>query len=381
LITIDLHNLQTDWSDAASRVADVLAQGGIAVVPTDTVYGLAAAANNEASLQKLMRLKGRSENHPFALAFSCREAVADFCGELSPLASRFARRVFPGPVSIVLDIAPDDNDFCRLPLFVQRHVSARTKTADTVCCRIPDHPLTQTVLGELGTPVILTSANRSGAGESQSVDQILADLGGGVDIAVSDGILTNPKPSTILKITDNEYSILRQGSITETTIKRLAATVFLFVCTGNICRSPMAERICEAVLAEKLHCRSGELEEFGYAVLSAATLGQDGNPASANAVAVMQEYGIDLSGHKSQRLTQQAVLFADYIYVMTREHRNIILSQWHDADSRIQVLRTDGGDIADPYGGTLAEYRYCAEQIKREIDKRLTLAFHADVDI
>jgi protein-tyrosine phosphatase len=380
LIHIDLQNPHTDWSETASYVADVILKGGIAVLPTETVYGLAARAADENALRKLIQIKGRSENHPFALAFSCSEAVADFCGELSPLACRFARRTLPGPVSLVLDVSQNENELYRLPEFVQQHVTKKnTGENPSVCCRVPGHPFTQTVLGSMlnerglnkngGEPVILTSANRSGNGESVSIEQILADLSG-TAIAVADGILTAPKPSTVLKVSGSQYTILREGSISAATINRLAATVLLFVCTGNICRSPMAECLCESILASQQGCGIDELERLGYAVLSAGISCNSGNPASADAVAVMKEYGLDLSGHQSQRLTQQAVQFADFIYVMTREHREWILSQWHNADSRLQVLRTDGGDVPDPYGSSIETYRHCGELIKREIIKR-----------
>jgi protein-tyrosine phosphatase len=65
------------------------------------------------------------------------------------------------------------------------------------------------------------------------------------------------------------------------------------------------------------------------------------------------------------------VRFADFIFTMTRHHRENILSKWHNVDSRLNVLRRDGGDIADPIGSSMNAYRVCAEQIRMEIDRRL----------
>ena len=335
-------------------------------MPTETVYGLAVRLTDSAAVKKLIELKGRNQNHPFALAFSGTDTIEDICPEMSPFALRLARRCLPGPVSLVLDIPPESM-FWRLPTETQQAVSLQS----TVCCRVPDHPLLSTALSELNEPVVLTSANKSGQGEIANVDQIIAELGSGIDILLDDGPLSSPKPSTIVKITGNDFVVLREGVIRTETIRRLSALMILFVCTGNTCRSPMAEYLCEKLLAERLNCTPDTLEQHGIVVLSAGVSAVTGQSASANAVAVLNEYGIDLSPHRSLLLNETHVRFADFIFTMTRNHRADILSKWHNVDSRLNVLRKDGTDIADPIGSSMDAYRTCAEEIRMAIERRL----------
>ena len=85
----------------------------------------------------------------------------------------------------------------------------------------------------------------------------------------------------------------------------------------------------------------------------------------------MKRQGIDLSDHRSQQLNETHVRFADHIFAMTRGHREAILSYWPGVDTRLNVLRTDGGDISDPIGGSEGAYESCADQLELEIGKRL----------
>jgi len=377
---INLRLSDCNWNAAVSKTVDVLLSGGVVVVPTETVYGLAVRLNDSQAVRKLFELKGRNNHHPFALAFSSADAIEDVCSKMSPLALRLARRCLPGPVSLVLDVPPDSL-FWKLPPEIRQAVSQQS----TICCRVPDHPLLLPVLGELNEPIVLTSANKSGQGESTRVEQIIADLGNGIDLLIDDGPLTSPKPSTIVKIIGNDtvnndtvnngYAILREGALKANTIKRLTALMILFICTENTCRSPMAEYLCEKMLAERLQCPVEALEQHGIVVLSAGLTATEGEPATANAVEVLKEYGIRAGDHRSLLLNETHVRFADFIFTMTRQHREKILSKWHNVDSRLCVLRTDGGDILDPLGSSLSIYRTCVEQIRTEIN-RLALLDH-----
>ncbi len=365
---IDLRSGQSSLEAAVCTTVDVLRAGKIAVLPTETVYGLAVRAGDAEAVDRLVKVKGRPEGHPFALAFPSVRAVSDFVPEMSELAQRLARRCWPGPVSLVLDVSDRSSEFHSLPQSVQKIVSQDL----SVSFRVPNHPLTLAALGELNEPVILTSANRSGRDDATTAKEIASQLGEGIDLLVDDGPLVEakPKPSTIVKIDGDHYSVLREGVVKASTIEKLAARMILFVCTGNTCRSPMAERLCEKLLAQKLGCDVDDLENHGYVVLSAGIAAGFDAPANCHAQSVMESRGLDLSDHRSQQLNETHIRFADHIFALTRNHREAILSQWPSADMRMNVLRLDGGDIADPIGGSESVYETCARQLEVEIEKR-----------
>jgi protein-tyrosine-phosphatase len=132
----------------------------------------------------------------------------------------------------------------------------------------------------------------------------------------------------------------------------------VFVCTGNICRSPLAEALLRAALKE----RGVE----GVDVSSAGTGAWDGAPASEGAYLVGLERGLDLSGHRARLLTREVVEQADLILTMARHHRARV--QELGGEGRVHVLgeyagrSPDEGEVSDPFGGDLDVYRQtCAE--------------------
>lgn len=139
----------------------------------------------------------------------------------------------------------------------------------------------------------------------------------------------------------------------------MTAQRILLVCTGNTCRSPMAEVIARDLLAG----------QPGVSVSSAGVFAGEGAPASAEAVEAMAAEGLDLSGHRSQPLTAQLVEEADVIFTMTEAHRQAVLSAVPDADGKTQRLDPQQ-DVADPIGGPLSEYQQAAAMIRRALQQR-----------
>lgn len=130
--------------------------------------------------------------------------------------------------------------------------------------------------------------------------------------------------------------------------------VITFVCTGNTCRSPMAEGLFKKSLPEDFE---------NMVVQSRGIAANECEPASANAISVMQGYGIDISGHKATALTETDLNTTDLFVCMTDGHSNI-LTKCGISTEKITVL-----NVSDPFGGSFYDYRKCAEQINRSFGR------------
>jgi len=132
----------------------------------------------------------------------------------------------------------------------------------------------------------------------------------------------------------------------------------LFVCTGNICRSPLAAALWRARVAG----------EPGWRVESAGTWALDGHPASANTLAVLAERGLDAPGHRARTVNGELLSAFNLILVMERGHAEALRAEFPDVAGRVYLLSEMIGrefDIADPYGGPVVEYEATAQEIER----------------
>ena len=181
------------------------------------------------------------------------------------LGRRLARRCWPGPLTIVSADCHPESLLRQLP----RSVQAAVAPNGAVGLRVPAHQMVLDILRLLAGPVVLTSANPQGGADPVTAEEVLACLGDRVQLILNDGRSRLGQPSTVIKLSDTGFEILRQGVVGAVTLKRLSCLMILLVCTGNTCRSPMAEVMCRKAIADRLGCAAGDLADHGVMVMSA----------------------------------------------------------------------------------------------------------------
>lgn len=136
----------------------------------------------------------------------------------------------------------------------------------------------------------------------------------------------------------------------------------LFVCTANICRSPMADALARSYADQR---------GWAFEVKSAGTHAMDGQAAAPNAVKAVREVGADLAEHQSQPMTEELARWADRILVMEMRHASDVRTRFPIADEKVQLLGTFGGlvEIDDPYGSWIFTYRRRRDEIRRCVEQ------------
>jgi L-threonylcarbamoyladenylate synthase len=193
----------------AQAAADALAAGDLIILPTETVYGLAADAANRAAVARLYEAKGRPRFNPL-IAHVADWTMAAQVAALDERARRLAEAFWPGPITFVAPIA-DASLVCDL---------ARAGL-DTVAVRAPAHQMARAVTGAFGAPIVAPSANRSGRPSPTTFADAIAETGPAATVALDGGACAIGLESSVVALLDGPPRLLRPGAVTRAQIEAL----------------------------------------------------------------------------------------------------------------------------------------------------------------
>ena len=188
------------------KAAEIIKCGGLAAVPTETVYGLACDGMNEKAVEEIYTVKGRPETKPINLLVPDMKCVEGLCREIPASAYILAERFWPGPLTMILrkkDTVP----------------GIVTAYGETVGVRCPDHPLTLKLLKMCKTPFAAPSANISGMPSPKCAFDVLKYFDGKIPCVVDGGVCSVGIESTIVDLTADTPKILRMGGLSREDIE------------------------------------------------------------------------------------------------------------------------------------------------------------------
>ncbi len=363
-----------DFKDACDEAVKLLRQGMPVVFPTETVYGVGASAASAEAVARLHDVKGRPQGKPFTVHVADPDDAEAYVHNMPRIARRLMRKVWPGPLTLILD-APIEFDAQRwqqLAPHIKPPIPELIYHQNTVGLRCPNSEVTRQILRQVGLPVVASSANRAGSNPPFDAAGAMDELNGLVPLVIDGGPTRYETGSTIVRVQGERWTVLREGVLAQRYLQKLISLTLLFVCTGNTCRSPMAEAFARHSAARILGCRANDLEsEHGINIISAGLFAPPGMSASDEARLEVQRHGLSLDEHRTSPLSSERIRQADAVYCMTEAHRQGVLSLVPQAADKVVLLDPEGRDVQDPIGGGPEKYRSSAEQIRRAVQQRM----------
>jgi protein-tyrosine phosphatase len=325
-------------------------------------------ALNPTAIRALFELKQRRDG-AFLVVVADEQSAREVASTFPDPAAVIARTCWPGPVTIALPA----RDGLPPELLGEE---------GTIGVRISGNSVARELPARLGAPVVSTSANLAGQEPLNDPGEIGHVFPDGLALVVDGGVLPPGPGSTVVDGRSIPLRVIREGAVSRNSLARRTGLeveggrdipLVLIVCTGNTCRSPMAEGVLKVMLRQRGLEDDIDVESAGVAAVS---WGQ----ATEETRAAAWERGIDLSAHKPRQISTQMTREADIILVMNERHRSRIAVIDPPARERTHILRKlaaelKGGtvvgrrEIEDPYGGPPAAYRKALRTMWNDLEK------------
>ncbi|KAA3617121.1 MAG: threonylcarbamoyl-AMP synthase [Calditrichaeota bacterium] len=357
------------------RAVDCLEKGGLIVYPTDTLYGLGVDAYNREAVNKLFLVKQRDMRKPVSILLNSIQQIKEIFGFSPSSIKKDLEKILPGRVTCIIK----NNLQKKVPIF--ESVEKPGTFLDKVGIRIPSDKVSSALVNLFDSPISSTSANISGMSNSFSIQNVIAQFGGELDLILDAGPIPESKGSSVIDMTKLPYIIKRQGDVSEFDLMELLGEekiisgrnkfVITFVCSGNICRSPIAEAILKKMVSKTKY-------KYQIKVQSAGTLRLQKSQAHDFAINVCHDMDIDLTKHLSNPINDKIVHESEIVFCLAQNHyeylvkkfpqhkkKFFLLKQWNKS----QILSIPS--IADPIGHDLKFFKGTYKEIYQEIKRIL----------
>ena len=368
-VTKNLMASNLDWKssedprDLIHIMVQALVEGRIVVIPAETTYLAVASALSVPAIEKLTEMFSAGAVGAPSLMVRSSEESLDFAYPLSRVAQRMVGRGWPGPLVLELPTPADNSLVSQLPsatakllldeAFLPLRVSAHETITQTM--RLVAGPL-------VAAPLLVDSQPTSDGKVACSVDDDR------VAFVVDAGKTHFDGLAATVRVQENKCIVRNAGVLEHENLERLGQLVVLLVCTGNTCRSPMAEVLLRSKLRAAFPQRFANDAQPVF-VASAGLSAFPGGPASPEAISVMKKRGLSLLDHQSRAVTERALRTADLVLTMTESHRSAIVDRMPSVAEKVSLLSNENGNVSDPFGGSESVYAACAEQIDGFLDQ------------
>ncbi|MHC4871233.1 MAG: L-threonylcarbamoyladenylate synthase [Planctomycetota bacterium] len=291
-------------SAVIEHIAEVISAGGIAALPTDTVYGLCCRKDDKTALQKISRLKKQPEDKPFQTLISSIADAEELCGDISPLAAKLMRSYWPGALTVITAAKEGKTEGLRLP-------------ADQDICA---------VIRKAETPLSATSVNIHGREPLNNASDIEKVFGSDIDLIVTNNSSRTERSSTVVKVEGSELNIIREGELKSSALLNTAKKCYLFYSDQKAIRPLLA-----AVIFAQIE---NSEDEAGRIILAVPEIASEKHKLPAAADKSLQEMGYSITMPEIKSSCMTDIDSADVIFTFSEESCRKIseAAPWREKD-------------------------------------------------